>query len=189
MQDTLSDEDMQVLMIGLRDLAGMFPPEAEISPARPFDAGTEIAAVRAKLASVLAGADSNTLTARRNEARHRTTVAPGGEALSLRVYAEEARFYDDVLAFRASSQAAPTFGGETPLIQAMALRNVIAVLLVAVPDAEIIAAGQRAWARCEVIGDHETDRQKIIEREGNRLEVEFLTDWSARTGLLARNGG
>lgn len=184
MQDTLSDEDMQVMLIGLRDLAGMFAPEAEIPPSRPFDALAEIAAVRAKLAMVFAGAPDDSLIGRRGDARRR---AAGDSDLAPRVYAEEARFYDGLLAARGIAPAS-TAKPETPLIQAMALRNVIAVLLVAVPDAEIIAAGRRAWARVETIGEQETDRQKVIEREGSRLEVEFLTTWSQKTGLLARNG-
>ena len=190
-EDRIGDENTEALVTALHRIAVRFWDAFGVKGAptqviQPFEVNQGVAALRSVLEGicvqkvVVEWLQQFLMTAEGNA----KAIAATQPDLSI-LMKEEARFYRRMLAVKGVGSAdgtAPYL--DVPLVEAMALKTVIMVLMTAGPDEFPIEANRQATTRYLAIrGDRGRGGMEAL---ALRQEMELLTEFMDRTGLTDR---
>lgn len=157
-------------------------------PPRPYDLAAEVAIIRKGLEQAFGiGATDAKLIELRDLAVQRDVLDHALMGLGARVNREEARFYNRILVARGST-APPLNRAKTeePVVEALALRMVIAAAMLSVPDEQVIAANRRAFALFQQIEPDDERPEALAIRLALESQMDFLGYFMDQTGITAR---
>lgn len=185
MPDLTPSEATTALVLSVRSMTRRFTPDAFPEPIAAIDIEAELVAVEASLERVCSAGSDSKLVQLREGALARPVDDAALEGLGARVNRAQARIYTAWLVRRGAAKPALNKPKkEDAWVQALALRLVVADLLLGVPDDQVIQANREAYARLGAIDAMSPDA--AVARLALESEMAFLGYFMDCTGITER---